>query len=90
MSFIVCSVKDAVKLMDHMDENDMVILNVVNRSTYEHEYPTKIRKKKGEELIKEADSIYYQNNDFFGTLLLYGVLKETDSVEHSILFPQLE
>lgn len=90
MGFIICSVKDAVKLMDHMDEDDMVILNVINKKTYKHECPRKIKKKKGEELIKKAESIHYQDNDYFGTLSLYGVLKERQEIEHNILFPQLE
>ena len=54
-----------------------------------HEKPEKIKKKNGEELIKQAEDILYQDNDFFGTLSLYGVLKEKDIV-HNILFPQLE
>ncbi len=49
----------------------------------------KIKKEKGEELIKQAENILYQNNDFFGTLSLYGVLREKDVI-HNILFPQLE
>lgn len=85
----MCSVKDAVKLMEHMDEEDMVILTVIDKKTYIHNIPERIKKKKGEELIRQADNIYYQNNDFFGTLSLYGVLKEKDTI-HSILFPQLE
>jgi len=86
---IVCSVKEAYKLMEHMDENDIVILSVINRKTYVHDIPRKIEKKNGEELIRKADNILYQNNDFFGTLSLYGVLKEKNII-HNILFPQLE
>lgn len=89
MGVIVCSVKDAFELMKHMDENDMVILSVVNKKTYTHKVPEKIKKKKGEELIKAADGIYYQDNDFFGILSLYGVLKERNLI-HCLLFPQLE
>ncbi len=89
MGVIVCSVKEAVDLMKHIDENDMVILSVIDTKTYIHDIPRKIRKKKGEELIKQADDIRYQNNEYFGTLSLYGVLKESDTI-HSILFPQLE
>ena len=89
MGVIVCSVKDAFELMKHMDENDMVVLSVVNRKTYTHDIPRRIRRKNGEELIKKADNIYYQDNDFFGTLSLYGVLQEKDII-HNILFPQLE
>ena len=89
MGVIVCSVKEAFELMKHMDENDMVILSVVNRKTYVHNIPKRIKKKNGEELIKNADNICYQDNDFFGTLSLYGVLPEKDTI-HNILFPQLE
>lgn len=89
MGLIVCSAKEACELMKHMDENDIVILTVVNKKTYIHSIPQKIKKKKGEELIEEADNILYQNNDFFGTLSLYGVLNEK-SIIHNILFPQLE
>jgi len=85
----LASVKEAFELMKHMDENDMVILSVVNRKTYVHSIPRRIKKKSGEELIKNADNICYQDNDFFGTLSLYGVLQEKDTI-HNILFPQLE
>lgn len=90
MGVIICSVKDAFKMMEHMNENEMVILSVVNKKTYTHDIPKRIKKKKGEELIKKADDIFYQDNDFFGTLSLYGVLKENDTIIHNILFPQLE
>lgn len=89
MGFVVCSAKEACKLMQHMDENDLVILTIIDKKMYMHRKPEKIRKKNGEELIKQAEDILYQDNDFFGTLSLYGVLKEKDIV-HNILFPQLE
>lgn len=86
MGVTVCSVKDAFELMKHMDENDMVVLSIVNKKTYIHDVPRRI--KNGEELIKKADNICYQDNDFFGTLSLHGILQE-DTI-HNILFPQLE
>ena len=89
MGAILCSVKDAVKLMEHMGDDDMVILTVINKKDYVHDVPRRIKKTKGEELIKQADNIFYQDNDFFGTISLYGVLKEKDSI-HNLLFPQLE
>ena len=89
MGAILCSVKDAVKLMEHMGDEDMVILTVINKKDYVHDVPRRIKKTKGEELIKQADNIFYQDNDFFGTISLYGVLKEKDSI-HNLLFPQLE
>ena len=87
--FIVCSAKDAIKLMEHMNKEDLVVLNVVNRKNYIHQIE-KIKKEKGENLIKQADSVYYQDNDFFGTISLFGVLKENNFTVHNILFPQLE
>ncbi|MCR2051213.1 hypothetical protein NSB25_28815 [Acetatifactor muris] len=89
MEVIICSAKEACELMKHMNDNDMVMLSVVDRKTYIHSVPRKIKKKNGEELIKQANNIRYQDNDFFGTISLYGVLKEKDTI-HNILFPQLE
>lgn len=89
MGMIVCSVKEACKLMEHMDENDTVILTVIDKKTYLHKVPKRIKKKNGEELIKQANNIFYQDNDFFGILFLYGVLKQQDIVQN-ILFPQME
>ena len=90
MGVIVCTVKEAYELMKHLDENDTVILTVIDKKTYFHEVPKRIKKKNGEELIQQANDIVYQNNDFFGILSLYGVLKEEDNIIHNILFPQLE
>lgn len=90
MGFIICSVKDAFELMKHMDENDMVVLSIMDRKTFIHNgFPKRIKKKKSEELIKQAEDIRYQDNDFFGTLSLSGVLKEKNII-HNISFPQLE
>ncbi len=89
MEVIVCSAKRACELMKHIDEDDMVMLSVINKKTYVHDITRKIKKKNGEELIKKADNICYQDNNFFGTLSLYGVVQEKDII-HNILFPQLE
>lgn len=86
---IMCSVKDAKKLLDHMNADDMVTLTVFSKKTFQHEIPKRIKKKNGELLIEKADSIEYQNNDIFGRLSLYGVLEEKDVI-HNLLFPQLE
>ncbi len=51
MGVIVCSVKEACELMKHMDADDTVILTVVDKKTYLHDVPKKIKKKSGEELI---------------------------------------
>lgn len=86
---VVCSVKEAYKLMDHMNEDDIVVLTVFNKKTYVHDKSKRIQKRKGKELIRQANDIYYQDNDIFGRLSLYGVLKEQNIV-HNILFPQQE
>lgn len=86
---ITCSIKEAIKLMEHLNEDDMVTLTIVNRRNYIHDKSKQIKKKKGEELIKQADSIEYQNNDFFGRISLLGVLPDKDVIQN-ILFPQLE
>lgn len=87
--FIVCSAKQASEFMQHINSDDMVILAVLDKNTHIHDTTKRIKKEKGEELIKQADNIFYQDNDFFGTLSLYGVLREKDII-HNILFPQLE
>ena len=90
MGTIICSAKEAVKIMKHMNENDMVILSIIDKKTHVYDIPKKIKKKNGEELIKQANNIFYQDNEFFGILFLYGVLKDKDNIIHNILFPQLE
>lgn len=87
--FIICSAKKACELMQHMNENDIVFLRVVNRKTYVHGENKSIKKKNGEDLIKQAENILYQDNDYFGTLTLEGVLRDKNII-HNILFPQLE
>lgn len=89
MSVIMCSVKEAYRLMEHMDEDDMVVLTVLDKKTHIHSIPKRIKKESGEKLINRADSIFYQDNDFFGMLSLYGVVKEKNTI-HNISFPQLE
>lgn len=78
-----------MELMEHLNENDMITLTIINKRTHIHSKPERIKKKNGEELIEQADSIEYQDNDFFGRISLYGVVKEKDII-HSLLFYQLE
>lgn len=86
---ITCSVKDAIKLMEHLNENDMVTLTIVNKRTMVHKEPRRIEKKKGEEFLRKADNIEYEDNDFFGRFSLYGVVRDKNII-HNILFPQTE
>lgn len=85
----MCSVKEAKKLFEHMNDDDMVTLTVFSKKTFLHNQPKRIKKKNGEELIEKADSIKYQDNEIFGRLSLYGVVQEKDII-HNILFSQLE
>ena len=84
-----CSVKEATKLMEHLNEDDMVTLTIINKKTHIYKEPERIKKKNSEELLKEADSIEYEDNDFFGRFSLYGVVRDKNIIQN-ILFPQLE
>ena len=87
---ITCSVKEATKLMEHLNEDDIVTLTIIdNKSHIIHSQPKRIKKKNGEELIDRADSIEYQDNEIFGRLSLYGVNSEKNLI-HNLLFPQIE
>lgn len=84
---ILCSVKDAKKIIKHMNDDDMITLTVFSKKTFKHNKTERIKKKNGEELIDRADSIEYQDNEIFGRLSLYGVVKEEDVI-HNLLFAQ--
>ena len=86
---ISCTVKDAIKLMSHLQDDDMVILTIIeNKKNKKRHDEKRIKKKNGEVLFEKAKAIEYQNNDFFGRFSLYGVSSE--EIIHNILFPQLE
>lgn len=87
MSIIICSAKEAKKKMEHMNDDDLVVLAVLNKETLLHNQTKQIKKKNSDDLIDSADTIEYQDNDYFGRFSLYGISK--DDI-HSILFPQLE
>lgn len=87
---IICSVKEATKLMEHLNEDDMVTLTIIDkRAKIKHSEPQRIKKKNSEKLFVKAETIEYQNNDFFGRFSLYGTTKERTIIQN-ILFPQLE
>ena len=85
---ITCSVKEATKLMEHLNEDDMVTLTIMNKKTHVYKEPERIRKQTGEKLLREAESIEYENNDIFGRFCLYGLRDK--NIIHNILFLQLE
>lgn len=86
---ITCSAKEAAKLIEHLNEDDMIISTIIDKKNHIHAQPKRIKKKNGEELFDKADSIEYQNNDIFGRLSLYGITSEKNII-HNLLFPQLE
>lgn len=87
---ITCSVKEATKLMEHLNEDDMVTLTIVDKKAkITHTQPKRIKKKSGEKLLAKAEVIEYQDNGFFGRFSLFGTKKDKDIVQN-ILFPQLE
>ena len=47
MSVIMCSVKRAYELLDHLDEDDMVTLTILDKKTHIHSIPKRIKKKSG-------------------------------------------
>ena len=88
MGAVICSIREACKLID-MDVNNMVVLTTINKENFLHEVPKRIMKQQGKELIEQAEDIFYQDNDFFGVLSLCGVVKNKDII-HNILFPQVK
>lgn len=87
---ITCSVKEATKLMEHLNEDDMVILTIVDKKAkIVHSQPKRIKKKSSEKLLAKAETIEYQDNDIFGRFSLFGTNNDKNIIQN-ILFPQLE
>ena len=86
---ITCSVKEAAKLMEHLNDDDLITLTIIDKKSHIHDQPKRIKKKNGENLIDNADSIEYQDNEIFGRLSLYGATSEKNLI-YNLLFPQLE
>ena len=56
---ITCSVKEAAKLMEHLNEDDLITLTIIDKKSHIiHNQPKRIKKKNGENLIDNADSIF--------------------------------
>ena len=84
------AVREAANIMEHLEEDDLSTLTIIDKKSHIiHDQPKRIKKKKGENLIDNADSIEYQDNEFFGRLSLYGVTSEKNLI-HNLLFSQLE
>ena len=83
----IITVKEAKRLLEHMNDDDIVVLSLFNEKTYIHSQSKRVKKVNGEYLIDLADTIEYQNNDFFGRLLLHGVTTDKYLI-HNLMFPQ--
>lgn len=86
---ILVSKERAKQLIDE-SPCDMILITTINTITFQHTKNKRIKKRSGAALINKAKEIKYQNNDFFGTLSLYGITepKVEASTIHNILFPQ--
>lgn len=86
---ILVSKEKAKQLIDE-SPCKMVLIATINPNTMKHGKTNKIQKKRGEHLINMAKEITYQDNDFFGTLSLYGIREQKieTSLIQNILFPQ--
>lgn len=65
----------------------MIWIDSFNGMTFIHTRPRKITIDEGKRIINKANTVDYQNNDFFGLLSLEGV---QEFMVHNIKFPQIE
>ncbi len=68
--------------------SDTVKLDIMDEITLIHEPVVNINKEKGKSYINKADKVCYNDNQFFGTLSLCGVLKDNQNKIHRIMFAQ--
>ena len=65
----------------------MIWIDSFNGMTFIHTRPRQITIDEGKRIINNANTVDYQNNDFFGLLSLEGV---QEFMVHNIKFPQIE
>ena len=65
----------------------MIWIDSFNGMTFIHTRPRQITIDEGKRIINKANTVDYQNNDFFGLLSLEGV---QEFMVHNIKFPQIE
>ena len=55
---ITCSVKEAAELIEHLNEDDMITLTIIDKKSHIiHSQPKRIKKKNGEKLIEKIDIV---------------------------------
>ena len=65
----------------------MIWVDSFNGITFIHTGPRQITIDEGKRIINKANTVDYQDNDFFGLLSLDGV---QEFMVHNIKFPQIE
>lgn len=65
----------------------MIWIDSFNGMTFIHTRPRQITIDEGKRIINKANTVDYQNNDFFGLLSLEGV---QEFMVHNIKFPKIE
>ena len=65
----------------------MIWIDSYNGMTFIHTRPRQITIDEGKRIINKANTVDYQNNDFFRLLSLEGV---QEFMVHNIKFPQIE
>lgn len=81
------SKEEAIKIIMNAP-GDTIFIGCIKSLNGENIYKKnrKCNKEKGIVVIQKSKEIGYQDNDFFGTFLLYGITDK--SITHNILFPQ--
>lgn len=69
------------------EAHGMIWVDSFNGITFIHTRPRQITIDEGKRIINKANTVDYQDNDFFGLLSLEGV---QEFMVHNIKFPQIE
>jgi len=69
------------------EASGMIWIDSFNGMTFIHTRPRQITADEGKKIINKADTVDYQDNNFFGLLSLEGV---QEFMVHNIKFPQIE
>ena len=77
--------EEAKKMID--EAPGMIWIDSFNGVTFIHTRPKQITIDEGKRIINKADTVDYQDNDFFGLLSLDGV---QEFMVHNIKFHQIE
>lgn len=83
------SKKDAQKKIDQ-SPTKYVLVSAINIKHIVHLFRKNILKEEGKKIIDCSNNIFLQNNDFFITMILYGVDKSRNNIVYTILFPYFE